>query len=326
MVQQLGEFEIKPKRTGTAAATSARGSQAANSESTLPMTRYETQGTKLQGHELAISLDDRRQAFWLHQKFTSLTYMRRMAALFANFIAGYEDFVRQTPGKDYIDNLAEFRGYHAKLESGLRLVEDGQKIGYEDIYVGCFFFEYLSGRRFEFGFENQIIGWRFDGSHVGLYAWAEVAIGMAKGTKWAVSAQWAFPAVLSENAIGLPPAERLPAIHVPYGPVIVTGKVIPVSGIWEPISTPGRCPAYFVAGSPAPEGRRATTKVVFRDINDDGTESSHTVYEYDTAPTEWQLLWEDHRYEGDEGSDESIYIDASTNAPAWPAAFEPPSN
>jgi|SRR6478735_3938027 len=290
------------------------------------MTRHETLSTKLQGHELAISLDDRRQAFWLHQKFTSRTYMRRMAALFKNFIAGYEDFVRQTPGKEYVENLANFRGYHAKLESGLRLVEVGQKIGYEDIFVGCFFFEYLGGRRFEFGFENRKIGWRFDGNHVGIQAWAEVAIGMAWRTKWAVSAQWAFPAVLSENTIGLPPAEQLPAIHVPCGPVIVTGKEIPVSGIWEPIATPGGCPAYFVAGWHAPEGRRAVKQVVFRDIEDDGTESLDTQYEYDTAPTEWQLLWEDHRYEGGQNPDESIYIDASTNAPAWPPTYEAPSD
>ena len=61
-------------------------------------------------------------------------------------------------------------------------------------------------------------------------------------TKWAVSAQWAFPAVLNENAIGLPPAEQLPAIHVPYGPVIATGKEIPVNGVWEPIATPAVVP------------------------------------------------------------------------------------
>jgi hypothetical protein len=34
-----------------------------------------------------------------------------MAALFANFIAGYEDFVRQTPGADYRENLWEDHRY-----------------------------------------------------------------------------------------------------------------------------------------------------------------------------------------------------------------------
>src|SRR5688500_17807145 len=285
------------------------------------MGRYTNHATKLQGHELVISVDDRRQAFWLHQKYTSRTYMRHMAALFANFIAGYEDFVRQTPGADYRENLKEFLGYRAHLESGLRLVEAGQKIGYEDIFVGCFFFEYLSGRRFEFGSENEKIGWRMDGNHVGLYAWADVAIGMAWRTKWAISAQWAFPAVLTENAVGLPPAEQLPGIHVPYGPVIQTGAEIPVSGIWEPIGTAGRCPSSLGAGWPAPEGRRATVKYEGLDLNEDDTESFVTSYEYGTEPTGWQLLWEDHRYEGDTDPDESLYLDAGTTAPSWPPVF-----
>jgi len=273
--------------------------------------------TKLRGHELTSSLDDRRQAFWLHQKLTSRTYMRHMAALFANFVAGYQDFVKQTPGADYRENLVAFLEYRTRLESGLRLVEGGQKSGYEDIFVGCFFSEYLSGRRFEFGFENQIIGWRSDQNHVGLYAWADVAMNMARRTKWAISAQWAFPVVLSENAVGLPSAEQLPAIHVPYGPIVPTEKEIPVSGIWEPISTPGRCPAYLGAGWPAPEGRRAITKNERLEPNGDGTESLETLYEYGTEPTQWQLLWEDHRYEGDKDPDESLYLDASTTPPPW---------
>jgi hypothetical protein len=282
--------------------------------------------TKLLGHELTISLDDRRQAFWLHQKFTSRTYMRHMAALFANFVGGYQDFVRQTPGEDYQENLVQFLKYRAHLESGLRLVEAGQKSGYEEIYVGCFFFEYLGGRRFEHGFSNEIIGWRYDGNHVGLYAWGEVALAMARRTKWAISAQWAFPGVLTENTVGLPPAEQLPAIHVPYGPVIPTDKEIPVSGIWEPISTPGRAPSYLGAGWPAPGGRRATVRYVAHDQNDDGTETVETRYDYDSEPTEWQLLWEDRRYEGGQDPDESLYLDASTAPPPWPPVYIPPDN
>ena len=290
------------------------------------MGRYQKQATTLQGHELAVSLDDRRRAFWLHQKYTSRTYMRHMAALFANFVAGYEDFVRQKPAPDYRENLLEFLKYRNHLTNGLRLVETGQKSGYEQIYAGCFFFEYLSGRRFEFGFENEKLGWRQDEHHVGLYAWAGIATKMAWRTKWAISAQWAFPMVLTENATGLPPAEQLPGIHVPYGPVIPTGTEIPVSGIWEPIETPGRCPSYLGAGWAAPAGRRATVKYEGLDLNDDGSESFVTHYEYGTEPTAWQLLWEDHRYEGHTDPDESAYLDASTTPPPWPPAYIAPDN
>lgn len=285
------------------------------------MGRYQKHEIKLQGHELAVSLDDRRQAFWLHQKFTSLTYVRQLTALFAQFVAGYEGFVKQTPGADYRQNLAEFLKYRAHLQSGLRLIETGQKSGYEEIFTGCFFFEYLSGRRFEFGFENEKIGWRQDGNHVGLYAWAGVATGMAWRTKWAISAQWAFPQVLTENAVGLPPAEQLPGIHVPYGPVIPTDSEIPVSGIWEPVGTPGRCPSYLGAGWPAPKGRRATVKYEGLDLNADGTESFVTHYEYGTEPTGWQLSWEDRRYQRDKDPDESLYLDETTTAPAWPPVY-----
>ena len=290
------------------------------------MGRYKKQATQLTGHELAVSLDDRRQAFWLHQKFTSRTYVRQLASLYASFVAGYQDFVKQTPGADYRHNLAELLKYRNHLQNGVRLVEAGQKSGYEEVYAGCFFFEYLSGRRFEFGLENEKIGWRQDGNHVGLYAWAGVATGMAWRTKWAVSAQWAFPAVLTENSVGLPPAEQLPGIHVPYGPVIPTDEEIPVSGIWEPVGTPGGCPSYLGAGWPAPKGRRATVKYEGLDLNEDGSESFVTRYEYGTEPTGWQLMWEDQRYEGGQDPDESRYLDASTAAPPWPAVYVAPDN
>lgn len=289
------------------------------------MGRYKKKPTKLLGHELAISLDDRRQAFWLHQKFTSLTFMRRMAALYKNFVEGYEGFVKLNPAQDYQENLLSFLTYRAKLESGLALVEKGHKSGYEDIFAGCYFFEYLSGRRFEFGFENKPIGWRYDWNHVGLYAWADVAIKMARKTKWAVSAEWAFPAILAENAVGLPPAEQLPAVHVPYGPAVPTGDEIPISGIWEP-AAPGHCPAYFGAGWPAPEACRAMVKYEGLDPNEDGTESFVTLFEYGTQPTQWRLLWEDKRYEGRADPDEGAYLDPTTEPPPWPAEYVPTPN
>jgi len=93
-----------------------------------------------------------------------------------------------------------------------------------------------------------------------------------------------------------------------------------------PIATPGRCPAYFGAGWPAPEGRRATTRYDRIDLNDDGTKSLVTQYGYDTEPTQRQLLWEDHRYEGDKDPDESLYLDAGTTPPPWPPAYVAPDN
>jgi hypothetical protein len=77
---------------------------------------------------------------------------------------------------------------------------------------------------------------------------------------------------------------------------------------------------------PPPEGRQATIKYERLDLNDDGTQSLMTQHEYDTAPTQWQLLWADHRYEGDKDPDESLYLDASTTPPPWPPAYVLPNN
>jgi hypothetical protein len=128
------------------------------------MTTYAPKRTTLTGNEIVLNANDRARAFWLIQKYTSLAYTRRMSVLFFNFVGGYEDFVKNKSGsrvKFYRDNLTEFHKDQALLTKGLDLLERGYKVGYASIAQGCAFNDFLQGRRFEAGIENQEIGWRY---------------------------------------------------------------------------------------------------------------------------------------------------------------------
>jgi hypothetical protein len=279
--------------------------------------------TQLSGREILVTDEDRAKAFWLIQKYTSVGYLRRMFSLYANFVAGYEDFARREAERVVFhrDSLTSFYDYQASLRDGIDLLERGYKTGYSPVFDGCFFSEALNGRRFEFGFENEEIGFRARAPHVGLYAWAEVAIHMSVKVRRTLRAQWAFPRILDPAFVTFPFPAPLPPAPAPQGAVVSTGKEIPKSGIWQPTTTPASSPQYLWAGLSAPRGTRPTERLDYPDdpggYGDDST-PAYTDYEYAAEPAEWRLLWEDHRYEGGHIPDESEYLDPSTEPPPWP--------
>ncbi len=285
--------------------------------------------TKISGREIQVTELDRARAFWLLQKYTSVSYLRRMFSLYANFVAGYEDFSRREKERVefHRENLTHYYTYQAYLREGLDLLERGYKSGYSRIESGCFFEEYLTGRRFDGGFEHEEIGFRARTPHVDLYAWGDVASGLRTKVWYTLNAKWAFPRILDPIYITFPFPATLPPAPAPQGAAVTTGKEIPKSGIWQPTTTPAGSPQYLWAGLYAPRGTRPTERLDYPERpagHGYKLKPAHTNYEYAAEPTEWRLLWEDHRYEGGHIPDESEYLDPSTEPPPWPPLVPQP--
>jgi hypothetical protein len=289
---------------------------------------YRPKTTSLAAQPLVVTEDDRMKAMWLLRRYTSLTYLRRMAALFANFVAGYEDFSRQaqTRGDFHRENLASFYSYRALLAEGLDGLEQGYTVGYASILQGCYFAEYLGGQRFEFGLENEEIGFVWNGPPVGLYARADVAMKMGTRASTTLKATWALPAILLSDTV--PTVLTIPTVPemASSSAAVGTGDDISVSGIWRPTSLPWTCPNYMWAGSQAPSAERALERLDFPAFpGAKGLEPAHTEYSYGREPVLWELAWEDRRYSGGQqpAAEEAALLGPDTDPPPWPPVQQP---
>jgi hypothetical protein len=292
------------------------------------MKSYGPKVTNLQGTEIVVTEQERAKAIWLAKKYTSLVYMRRMSAVFFNFVGGYEGFAKTKAGdvSFYRENLQSFFAYQSSLTKGLALIEQGYKSGYPDVLRGCYFVDYLDSPRFDSGLENREIGWRSNLRHVGLYAWADSAMTMGARTRGALKASLAFPQILDPRFVVLPLPSNLPAPPRSLRPVVDTGGEVPTSGIWQPATVPSGCPNYLWVGRDAPPAQRAIKRLDYPFFPNTGGGSpvpAHTEYLYGSEATRWELLWEDHRYEGGQIPDESIYLDPSMEPPPWPPEVIP---
>jgi hypothetical protein len=147
------------------------------------MSKYDPQVTRLTGKEIPITPADIARAVWLAKRFTSLTYIQRMAALWSNFVAGYEEFTKRDldPDNSIIHRafLPDFFKYQAMLSEGIDLIRQHRSNGYVKVLFAGFFREEILGRPSDFGLSFQDIGWQIHPiPHEGLYAWAVVAANM----------------------------------------------------------------------------------------------------------------------------------------------------
>jgi hypothetical protein len=286
------------------------------------MTDYSAKKSPISDADFLVTEELRAEAFWLLCRYSSLTYIGRMYQLYAEFLRGYENFARTTSDRNswYRENLADLYKYQALFESGLDLLGRGHKTGYEKIKAGLFFGDYLLSRRFEYGLENEPIGYKTPPApHERLYAWAHVAIMMSVGVERTLKAEWTYPRI-AELPRAKAPFQPLPR---PTSTEIDTGAEVVASGIWQPIGLVNAAPNYLVAGRRCPPALRLATRIDFPAFPGDQWDTptpARTTYEYAEQVTRWALLWEDHRYEGGKIPDESAYLDASTAPPPWPPA------
>ncbi len=300
------------------------------------MSKYAPKVTKLTGKEIPVTADDLVRAIWLAKRFSSLTYIQRMVALFANFVAGYEEFSQRTPSTDRVaahrSNLASFHGYEAAFTDGIEKLRHRDSRGYAEIYDGCFFRDWILGRQVDFGLEHQDIGWQFyPNPPEGIYAWAVVAANMCAYVDKTLRGLWAFPDAARPNDdrarasdVLFPPIASIAPAPKPRGISIKTGQRVPVSGIWMP-ALPSGAPNYLWEGNDAWEGKRAGKRLDYSKVESEiDPQEPYTTYEYASEPTTWTLFWEDDRYkDGKIPDEEAAYLDATTEPPPWPPVVPP---
>src|SRR5262249_22691741 len=109
---------------------------------------------------------------------------------------------------------------------------------------------------------------------------------------------------------------------------------VPVGGIWRPsvlrIPMIDGCPNYLLMGLTAPPAVRASKRLDYPSTPNgagDGMDPPYTDYTYENEPTDWELLWEDHRYEGGrvQRPEEGPYLAPETEPPPWPPMQPPPN-
>ena len=293
------------------------------------MSSYDPKVTQLTGREISISSDDIARTMWLVKRFTSLTYIQRMASLFFNFVAGYEEFANRDPNSEEIpafrSRLAKFYKQQVILTDGIELIRRRSSLGYAKTLWGCAFGDLLVGRPAEGGMNFDDVGWQFYPHPAeGLYAWAEVAAGMCYEVDKTLRGLWAFPDAAHPDGITFPPLGNLRPAPKPMEAVIKTGDHVPVSGIWMP-AVPRGAPNFLWEGNNAWEGKRVIEQIDYPEVVDEEMpQAASTDYEYTTEPTTWTLLWEDDRYkDGKIPNEETAYLDASTEPPPWPPVVPP---
>jgi hypothetical protein len=109
-------------------------------------------------------------------------------------------------------------------------------------------------------------------------------------------AQGVFPGILTVIPYRYPP--HLPRMPKGLGVKVAYSKEFPVSGIWLPVSFPNGCPAYFCSGDFATAAKRPAQRIERPPL--DATEwtpatPARASYVFEPTPTDWELLWEDHR-------------------------------
>lgn len=290
------------------------------------MTDYGPKVTKVTGREIQVVPEDMARAMWLVKKYSSLTYIRRMTALFSNFVAGYEDFSKRGSDRASLHRqlLTDLFGYQSSLTKGIELIERRDSAGYLQVYYGCYLSDAILGRPAEGGIEYEEVGWRPYPPYEDLFAWAAVAAAMCGKVSQTLKATWAFPRILDPFFVNSPYPQSLPSAPKPTGITTQTGEVVPVSGIWMP-SVPSGAPNYLWEGNNAGKAMRSTHRLDYPEVKSKTQpQEAHTTYEYEPEPTQWELLWKDDRYgDGKVPDKEAEYLDPSTDPPPWPPVVPP---
>ncbi len=151
---------------------------------------------RLQTEDLELTDVHRAQVFWLLRRYTSSTYVQRLAELFGAFVDGYREYAERQPPKWtpwYRETLTEFTDYRASLAKGAELLGAGRPEGLHAIVTGVLFPLYLYSPRFEFGDGFDNMGYRRPPEpSLGLFSWAERASEMADRVRVTLGASTGF--------------------------------------------------------------------------------------------------------------------------------------
>ena len=244
---------------------------------------------------------DRRKAFWLLKKYSSLTTWRKKKELFDRFAAEVERLAKEgdysaqnwlkgpTLGFGVYDEQIQYEKALERLAQGdrscFRFGVDGS---FSHTGVWYPYLERMLDPR-EYVFDEEL--------YVPLLAIMDErnkirAADIAEARITDQPAYWMPHWLLNEQEFGpfnFP--DPLPEVPLHAPPLqLQTGEQVPCFGIWEP-DTPGTCMNYLRAGLPAPKVRLPGARQL---------------------DTTWTLLWEDRRYEDGTIPEEeqSYFLDA----------------
>jgi hypothetical protein len=270
---------------------------------------------------------------WLIKKYTSFTYLERTYRLFATFIREYNDFARRGGGEGtpafYRDTLVRLYDYQARFERGLELLRAGKRAGYRELFVGCEFSDYMTDRGFEYGVFFEEVGYRaYPATPLGLYVWADRAIGLAVQARFTLEVKWSYEALFNPPW-GPPPRapDSVPSIPRQGLRRIGPRDEVPVTGIWEPTDVRNGCPNYLFAGAkgtPVQVPHIRYDEPLRPGEPDNPPMRAVVDYEFRDVATGWQLLWEDTRYRNGVPANEAEYLGADNAFPDDGVAPVPP--
>lgn len=286
--------------------------------------------------ELVVTAQMRAQAFWCLRRFTSLTYARRCGELLEKFLGGFLGWAGEAPPsrtgfiRATVKSLATYQ--EAFEETLPEFLADHPSAAYGALQVALGLIE-LEGPAFDDG-----MAWVEFGSHrrerpaTGLFTWAERSVDMAVRIRMTLAAEWTYTRLL----LTPPPygfrretfPRRLEPLPAPTGPTLATDEVVPTTGIWVPSDESRGCPAFLVAGWPAPTLTIEITQIdtpAWPGSASEPARPATSEYVYDNEPTKWRLAWTDTRYRAGVEPDESEFLDEEADLPRHPPVHPQPS-
>lgn len=285
---------------------------------------------------LVITAQMRAQAFWCLRRFSSMTYAARCGELLKQFLAGFLAWAGEAPPartgfiRTTVKSLAT---YQAAFEQAIpELLANHASAGYGALQEAVGLLE-LEGPGFEDG-----TTWIEFGSHrhlrpaTGLFTWAERAIDMAVRIQITLASEWTYTRLLQvPPPYGFRPRRfplKLDPLPAPDGPALATGDMVTTTGVWVPTDDSRGCPAFLVAGWPAPALTIESTQIdtsAWPGTASEPPRPARSEFEYKPEPTEWRLAWTDIRYRAGIEPDESEFLDDDTAFPAHPPVHPQPS-
>jgi hypothetical protein len=262
---------------------------------------------------------------WNLKRFSSVTFYEHVLNLSKMFTTGFEQYLTMKD-RVYEDETRSLQlQYEAivEIKNGIDSLRNGYREGYKSVETATHYYgEYFTNRRIgENESEYERMGYRSYGSHIGLFAWIALVnkingyIYRTLNSKWKVPIEYNSFFDITKSRVNQ--SLISPTLKIK----IKTGDVVPVHGIWNPISFKSGCPNYLREGSECPTIQIAYKKEDYPEYLDSlgCLNKAHFYHLYHDQPSEWQLLWEDTRYtDGTIPEEESAYLDELTDFPKEP--------
>ena len=280
--------------------------------------------TPLSGNESEPDAATLAAACWLLRRYSSHTYIERAYTLFRGVVdafAAWPDASERCSPETLRTWERALHGHQAAYERGLALLKRGRAAA---AYAAIA--EAVSGLEPEDPRDDLHFSLRLLLDELGPAAalGGQRAGAMAQRIDYTLKATWAYERILANRpSLRLLPRrlpEHLPTVSLPdsRAPEVETGRDVPQTGIWLPVTILSGCPNFLVAGGVAPPVTRACERIDYAALpgsTEEPPQPAWSDYEFTTEDTVWRLVWPDPRYHGDRIDDEPAFLDEDNALP-----------